>query len=124
MEDKVKDLKVKNMMECAAELPSIITSRTNGVEKVQVRFGKGDAIDSAIMHWNFHQKPMYFNYELFGYLHRKNRLDYNFKILNYDSLKMNKEFKFINKWIEDFQNSKWHKSSTFGAAFKFDKWAM
>jgi hypothetical protein len=66
-----------------------------------VRFGKGEGTDSAVMHWNFEQKPMYFNYELFGYLHRKNRLDYNLKINRFDSLKT-KDFKFMNKLLDDF----------------------
>ena len=101
MEDKIKELKVKSMMECAAELPSIINSRTNGVDKVHVRFGKGEVAHTAVMHWNFKQKPMYINYELFGYLHRKNSLDYNLKINSYDALK-SKNFKFLNKMIDDF----------------------
>ena len=53
---------------------------------------------------------MYFNYELFGYLHRKNRLDYSLKINNYDKLK-SENLKFAKKAIDDFQNSRFHKSS-------------
>ena len=53
MEDKQKGMNVKSMMECAAELPQIINSRTNGVDKVNVRFGKGELQDTAVMHWDF-----------------------------------------------------------------------
>ena len=47
-----------------------------------------ELVDQVNCHsfWNFEIKPYYLNYELFGYLHRKNRLDYNLKITKYDKL--------------------------------------
>lgn len=55
----------------------MIDLRTNGMKKVQIKIDKGDGIDTANVYFAFAKKPMYFNYELFGYLHRKNRVDFN-----------------------------------------------
>ena len=46
---------------------------------------------------------MYFNYELFGYLHRKNRLDYNLKINSFElnSTKKSRSLGLGSKRLED-----------------------
>jgi len=46
------------------------------------RLDKGESgVDTAAMYFGFERKPIYFNYEIMGYFHRKNRLDYNFKLV-------------------------------------------
>ena len=87
MDDKVKNgITVKTLLECTQELPQMIDLRTNSIESCNIKIDKGEGPDSANSMWNFKLKPYYFNYELFGYLHRKNRLDYNLKITRYDQL--------------------------------------
>ena len=64
----------------------MIDLRTNSIRSCKIKIDKGDGPDSVNSFWNFEIKPYYLNYELFGYLHRKNRLDYNLKITKYDKL--------------------------------------
>ena len=96
-DDKKEDLKVNDLLNATKEMAEIIDSRTNGMKKLSVKIDKGTEVDTAKIYFNLAKKPCYFNHELFGYLHRKNRLDFHYKIREYNFFKFKKEFRFVNE---------------------------
>ena len=78
-------------------MAELVDSRTHGLKKMTVKIDKGDKEDTAKVFFNLSKMPHYFNSEMFGYLHRKNRLDFNYKLSQYNHFKFKKEFKFVNE---------------------------
>jgi hypothetical protein len=52
-----------------------------------VKIDKGEQINSANVYFIFEKRPLFFNYEVFGYLHRKNRIDLSMNLTKYDAFK-------------------------------------
>jgi len=88
MADKAEDFKVDHLLYAAKAMGEIVEERSTNVKKMTCRLDKGESgVDSATMFFGFDRKPLYFNYEVLGYLHRKNRLDFSIKLANYNAFK-------------------------------------
>jgi len=77
-------LKVEHLLNATKEMAELVEGRTNGLDKMRIKIDKGDSIDTAYIYFEFTKKPLYFNYEIFGYLHRKNRIDFSYKLTKYN----------------------------------------
>lgn len=119
-EEKLNDFKVKDLFQSAQELAEIIELRTNGIKKCQVKIDKGeDGIDSAALFFNIEKKPIYFNYDQYGYITRKNQLNYYVKFAKFNESGPER----FRKIMDDFQKAEILKNVKIGNSFAFDKWA-
>ena len=126
VQDKLEggeELKFKHLLSAVKEMSELIDFRTNGMRKCTVRIDKGNGPDTANVYFDLAKAPWYFNYNQFGYIQKRNKLDFNFKLQTYNSLKFQKEFKFFNEYFDQLQNSNYLECSKIGFAFNCDKWA-
>jgi hypothetical protein len=124
IEDKQQEMKVKHLFQSAQDLAKLIELRTNGLSKCTIKFDKGDhGTDSAAMYLNVEKKPCYFNHEMFGYFTRKNILNYQLKMDNYDKLLPTRSPETFKDLMKKLHDSNYFKATYLGYQFKYDKWA-
>ena len=84
MENKIEHLKVKDLLEASKEMAAMIEERAIGMKKVTVKLDKGEAgVNTAAMYFDLQKQPYFSNFENYGYLHRRNRIEYTLKVMKY-----------------------------------------
>lgn len=80
--------------------------------------------DSASMYFGIEKKPYYFNHELFGYFTRKNLLNYQVKIDQYNQILPTRAPETFKDFMNKIHDSNYYKATMLGFCFKYDKWAQ